>query len=875
MDSGLSQRPYEGSWMHAPIDVLDLANDVGNKHSRFEQDDPSYGLVEWSMFPEMPLLQTRAMLEPLKYYHCSLNEALTWEEGLKAIDDYDWSSLKETRYDEQVIETEPKCFTADETTSHDVRSANYIKAPHEDIAQPVRDNTTTSVSDTVSPPWIQDPPQALTGSHVTHTPAPVPDIDASMGAGNHQLSVADEIDDAKEEAEVTAQIEREAMRDVIMVDREPKEIEETDHATSSLSEPRPVVQPAGAAAVLAELNPAEQLPKSLTQTLECTPSPVLIAREEQEHAIEWETQLQEAAVEDNQNGVSGPLSSIQVKDDTEKDDVTGLLSIMEAVAVDTQNEDAAEDLAADVTLKRSKSTTSQSSSDTGKEAPPRKKPRNTSPSPSSDNLPDEPEPIIEDSKLATLLPAEPKRLTSRKSPKESKTTISKEDEILFEEDVRPAENEPAAFHRTKDIVPTPVQEDDFDMQEHFTDATNTPTANTPIAGSQTPTSVASTWSQRNPKYNVSHRELTALLSNLTPGMHFGLHLRSDSRPVRAKKSVDTPPQSSQVGDSFLIDEGMDYELEEEEDQPTPKKKRTTTGNTVKSKKTPSSDVKKLRTTASNGRDAPKAALGVKTEQKRRTYTQPQDVEGGEEEEPDLFPAPMIEKSVHEKTPTQAIPSPTLAKTEDGSEDELAEPSTPKPKRKATSTSTRSNLLKTATKGSNSRASTPALSVTSTGRPTPKNKFGFSPRAARAKKVGDAVAKLAATKAPRKAKPSSEGGVEAKDKSTVINNTGKANAASTVGAREPDRRVTRRSSAANIINLDTPIPPPNPEPTHTLAPGRKDSKTTLADPERRTSRRGSAIAPNFEVPRTRRASKQEERKKEEKEQNIGKRLRSKD
>ncbi|KAH6117091.1 hypothetical protein HBI69_103470 [Parastagonospora nodorum] len=141
-------------------------------------------------------------------------------------------------------------------------------------------------------------------------------------------------------------------------------------------------------------------------------------------------------------------------------------------------------------------------------------------------------------------------------------------EIYFEEDTRPL-NSPIDARTRREEIQAPLNDDEEDVQERLTDTSETKAY------------------QRPPRNPVSNRELAALGSTFTPGMHLGLH---HGQSKRARQSISTRDSSS----------SSDVEI-----------------TSVKKKK----------------RDAPARSKKPKLE---RTQAE---IEHSEEEHSDLFPAP--------------------------------------------------------------------------------------------------------------------------------------------------------------------------------------------------------------------------------------------
>jgi hypothetical protein len=311
--------------------------------------------------------------------------------------------------------------------------------------------------------------------------------------------------------------------------------------------------------------------------------------------------------------------------------------------------------------------------------------------------------LISHSKQPTDVHQAPKPPTEQAAPKPA--------EIYFEEETRPGDDGPAlALHCEEVDVEPPMLDDDYDMQERFTDIQDAPSQSSDTT--RTP--------NRPPKNYVSNRELTALGSTLTPGMHLGLH---QQQPKRVRKPTETPAKLSNADNSFLLDEGESSEFEAIH----VKKKRTTPD----SKKTPASKKAKVETPKS--RPSVRAARGIKTEQRSRA-----EIEDSKEEQHDLFPEPKIDRGKataaaqdsHNPAPEIAlkgkttIAQPAFDKRHTRSETHSRSSSVSAPVSTAQPDESKSNKRKSLLKNTLAR-------IASTGSPPTlplaKNKYGFSPR----------------------------------------------------------------------------------------------------------------------------------------------------
>jgi len=165
-------------------------------------------------------------------------------------------------------------------------------------------------------------------------------------------------------------------------------------------------------------------------------------------------------------------------------------------------------------------------------------------------------------------------------------------EIYFEEDTRPLDSSVDARNRLQNVQQLP-NDDEIDMQERLTD-----------------TSESKAY-QRPPRNTVSNRELAALGSTFTPGMHLGQH---HGQPKRARKSNETRYSES----------SSDVEI-------TSVKKKT--------------------------RAAP--ATGKKPKKSHEPQRTQEEIELSEEEHNDLFPAPkyVVKGSKADATKRQTRSSP--------------------------------------------------------------------------------------------------------------------------------------------------------------------------------------------------------------------------
>lgn len=459
----------------------------------------------------------------------------------------------------------------------------------------------------------------------------------------------------------------------------------------------------------------------------------------------------------------------------------------------------------------------------------------------------------------------PNNSTKQASKEAAEGALQKPGELLFEEDVRPSETnnlpeEDFELDWVEEDVESPVDVDDPDMQEHYV------TVSTPASLGK-PLNV----SQRAPGHSVSNRELTSLASDFVPGMHLALHQLSRPTPARAQRSSERPTKSTNADNSFNI---VEKEPSEPEEAPSTVGNQKRAG-TTNSSKAPAS--KRARIEAAKARAMRKPSPRREPSEESFAETEPE-----KEEEQDLFPASKLDANsngsiaVMKRTPvpkqvtsqkarstakgkkkmasnasleiqatdehplqlaygnlhtrndtkydesksntsSAAISIAAQAEDEpDAAEEDLKEPQESEDEDVPEPAPTKPNKKaqppsKPALK---SRAATPALPPTNT---PPKNKYGFSPRVSRTRK------------APA-------------DASSTVN----------VAPRPTNSKDKGRSSDAARAG---PV-----------------SEATLA-----ANKKGKKAAPEFGDRKTRRTSlvQQVKKEEEEKEANIGKRLRSTD
>lgn len=376
--------------------------------------------------------------------------------------------------------------------------------------------------------------------------------------------------------------------------------------------------------------------------------------------------------------------------------------------------------------KRTRPTRSNTSCTSDRDAPAKKKPKTSH----ADQ--------VETSEAASP-EAISKNRTSLKSPKESTresievgsaTSVTKRETELrsamsaqspalersedYVEDVVPEQRDSTfitnTHHDEEEVAVEASTGNDYDMEERLSDIRSSPAK---------PSQTSIHPSSRPVKNSVSNHELASLASNLTPGMHVG-HGGPASRTRK--------PATARSG--YYREDEEDEKEEGEEYEPTPvvnKKKRSGATNR---KSLPAA--KKAKTQQPPRK---RAAIGIKSEQRRRGDSEVDGKEADEEEEEG----------------SGATPTP-IATNDDDQEDDF-EP-TPTPTTAPYKTSpTRKPLPKLAPKPPASAAAT-ATPLTLAAVPK-KNKFGFSSPRASPKKTRSRVAKDAAD-AGEKEKSSAKG-----------------------------------------------------------------------------------------------------------------------
>jgi hypothetical protein len=475
-------------------------------------------------------------------------EEYTWEEGLQAIEDFDWltpedgldliaaSSVPPTEFtatDEGEKRVEHADATETQSTVH-TEVVSAVSSQHEEERPEKRQKLETQPLSTdfpVSPPWIASPLKAPTVDS-TSTPITVP--------GNLELAATDGGEGTD------AIIEPEATHSAIVTETE-SEPTKTTLFVDSLD------------------------PLNLSAIRE---------RDERVHGYQlWDSQLQAAVHEGSTNSASEilptgyggaevleqePSQARPASTGSAHRDVYDTLT-MPSNTSGQQPPRLGEHLEAGTTILASNETASKSSA-----TPPTKSAlehadaseipipismtegklkQETAPNPEEQALFKEQSKTSSISKSkttsrksqktpSTASPAvQLKRPKALKTPKEAPRErfgetsdgITQQDtdktapaEIYFEEDTRPLDSPIGAHTRRKDIQ-APLNDDEEDVQERLTDTSETKAY------------------QRPPRNPVSNRELAALGSTFTPGMHLGLH---HGQSKRARQSISTRDSSS-------------------------------------------------------------------------------------------------------------------------------------------------------------------------------------------------------------------------------------------------------------------------------------------------------------------------------------------
>jgi hypothetical protein len=527
-------------------------------------------------------------------------------------------------------------------------------------------------------------------------------------------------------------------------------------------------------------------------------------------------------------------------------------------------------------LKRAMPAQRNIASQTDEEAPANKKTKRTRSTKSkavkAEELPVEAEDVKTSKPSKTTERRVPNKLTKETSNCAAQDVVTEPAELLFEEDVRPSESsaltgQEAEFKRDEEAVEPSMEDDDHDMQEHYEDVTASP----PIEIGN-PSSI----SQRAPGHTVSNRELASLASDFVPGMHLALHQKSRFIPARAQKSTADATKSTNADNSFFIVEKET--LKHETVLSTiDKKKRAGTTNTrtvtaSKKAKTESAIARAMRKPAPKREPSQESFLDEEAdrEDEHNLFPQPKLDAKPDTSTADIKPTPVPKQIVSQKfkplargeekmvstndvdktdeerplhlgygkrhtrgdpklndnkskTPSAAISMATQVNEEvdvaaqpvsEPESEELEEQSAPTPSKPNKSVNLPSKQAARPLHVSTSRAAIPVSSITST---PAKNKYGFSPRASRSRKP--------ATTPASKLK---------------------------IGPK------TKTNTSSKVRKSDAPNAPSDPVLDN---PADKKGKKTAPEPDKRTTRRASAV---------------EQLKKEEEEvdRNIGKRLRSK-
>tara|TARA_R110002003_G_scaffold1815_6_gene23551 strand:- start:8088 stop:10511 length:2424 start_codon:yes stop_codon:yes gene_type:complete len=717
----------------------------------------------------------------------------TWEEGLQVIEDFDWPVPEEEPSEVEVASELPRVESAeDHEACHSQTDRRGTEPSNEIIAE-------TATTDVATPPWIPSPYQAPAGdAAMLSIPIPATYSDALLEPECAQSLVTEDAEEVEHEEEIAAQIEREAARepDVSMVEVEPENDQPIELAPPILGSASPDAQ----GDISHPFSDQSTLPGKLEeppmQQSEPRPSETQDTPGAQIEAKQWETQLQEAAAKGPTNDTAELLSPGIIEADKNGAEQPTEVESSESIHDHNINISARETNSRN----RSKPFKKQESSDTETEAPVTKKPKNDSLSRAQNTTPADAA-VPSKNPNPPNPPSAPNRPTSRKSIKESPAPpTSHPSPLLFAQALQPSHAPPTPGRGNEEPTQSrPATSDpDPDMQEHLTDAPSSPATPSPSVDAP-----------RYPRNNVSNRELQALTLDLTPGMHLGLHRPCETRPVRAGRSVDTPVRSTD-GENVNADGILVGEEGVEEGNGAAGMAEKKQRNTAATRKMPAKRRSGSGSGVSKAARAPRAALGIKGEQRRRVDTTEQEASVGQEAMQDVFPAPKIE-SDKALTPTRAVANPTpapknvapkprsrkgrrtaaatAAEDEDEDEDEddtdelalspaprqrthasaaaYSEHSTTTPTGKKTSTrSTQLKITAAATPG------TPALPAVSS---PARNKFGFSPRATRSKTLAGTPASASAAKGAAKRKSGGKGTVGADERNVV------------------ERRVTRRAS----------------------------------------------------------------------------------
>jgi hypothetical protein len=300
--------------------------------------------------------------------------------------------------------------------------------------------------------------------------------------------------------------------------------------------------------------------------------------------------------------------------------------------------------------KRVRAVKSDGSSDTEGGAPPKKKVKGNSTLSSDDDVFED---ALENLNLSDAAPIEEsiKRLASTKSPKESSKVVvgnipsmlkHKEEEKLVsqldpkafqvlmkgpkssdekatwkkavtntERNTQPNSDDSATGTHSGDELVKSSQDDDYDMREHYSDVHDSP----PMPPSSSPDGP-----KRIPRPTVSNRELVSLGSSLKPSMHLDLHrLQYEASPVRARKTTTMPEESRDTDSDLLLDQPGSSERGKS--RAATKNKRPASVTTSKT-----GAPKKAKIEPPEKTPKPRAAIGIKTEQRSRIATEVTDEE---------------------------------------------------------------------------------------------------------------------------------------------------------------------------------------------------------------------------------------------------------
>lgn len=498
-------------------------------------------------------------------------------------------------------------------------------------------------------------------------------------------------------------------------------------------------------------------------------------------------------------------------------------------------------------LKRAKPTKIESSSDNEADAPAKKRHKNANAHTVTNEEDQDPNAHKDiDSKLPA---AKPRRRSAKKSAEE--TGKPKPAEIYFEEETRPSDNRSTELNREDEATEEPMNAYDEDMQEHHTDAEETPTPTVPAP------------SRQREKNKVSNRELEALGSTLTPGMHLGLQYQSSHALSRPRTRTATPTFKKPMPDKMMMLD-VDGPSEQESVSTVSKRRKTTAASRNKT-----SAPNPMATSRAEATPQPR------TGRSQRSKAQLNAVTNGEDDQ-DLFPAPIFDTSsataaaasplVHIKIISQQTKSSKKATSnernqlslhdlgygkrhtrgdtnyeeslsgsasatpsiiaddeadkaqpsseQDANDDEdYSEPSTPIPQPKKGKKSSNLSLLKSAT---TSRAGTPTSSAAKGASSAPaKNIYGFSPR-----KTRSGTTATTPPAAGKRMMPVSSG-----------------------SAPKSRRKVMGKAkNKQEDAEIETPAPKPRGRLRKTATIEEIDGNVKEKEPERRSLPRASTVAP---------------------------------